>query len=238
MFWDLAGCEEAFPRMLQEPVAWALPIGVVSIPRLWLHDVFAYSERLSAQLQPHGRDRPLRGCLLASRGKGIIFIDGTDCLDERTFTLAHETAHFLLDHYIPRMRLVELLGTSIVEVLDGMRPPTMEERLSGIFVEESLLPQLHTLERDTDGSPSSESTRKMESEADLLAIELIAPESEVVRTCKAHGRTSTSELASILVHSFGLPERVAAGYCAELVDVYGKGTFRTWIDGGEHFVEL
>jgi hypothetical protein len=238
-FWNLAGFHEEFPRNLQEPVAWALPLAVVLTPTLWLHDVVSWAVRNGVVVNHPGADRRLRGCLVAAKGKGVIFIDGTDEERERIYTLAHETSHFLLEHYLPRAKMVELYGPVITQVLDGERPATLEERLAGVLLGQSLYPDVHCMDRDDQGLFSSERTRLIECHADQLAIELLAPESAVLDSCRRRACISREGIGQVLVSGFGLPSRIARDYSAELARRWGgEPSFRSWLTGSEDFVEL
>src|SRR4051794_24155656 len=101
-FWETAGMREPFPRGLREPIARALPLVLIWLPRLrpgivqaWLIDNCVGSSCCTA-------DRRLRACLVAWRGWGYVFLDGTDAEDEQRFSLAHELAHFLKHYWQPR----------------------------------------------------------------------------------------------------------------------------------------
>src|SRR3954469_16078732 len=71
------------------------------------------------------RDRRLRGAVIAWRGFGLVCADAEDAEAERRFTVAHEAAHFLGDHFYPRQDLLHRFGAAIQPVLDGIRPPTV-----------------------------------------------------------------------------------------------------------------
>src|SRR5205085_3975397 len=122
---------------------------------------------LGAALVCGGPDRPLRGCLLACDGAGFIFLDAADPPAERTFSLAHELAHFLRDYWRPRQRAFAALGGSVREVFDGGRAPRREERLHALLRGVSLGPHVHLMARD-GGTPPPE-VAAAESDADRLA---------------------------------------------------------------------
>ena len=107
-FWEPAGhLARQFPRDIESAVAWSVPLFVVRLPHLWVHDLENYlrQRRLPASMEV--ADRPLHGCVIAIRGKGFIVVDGTDGAPELRFTMAHEFAHFLLDYQQPRLRAIE-----------------------------------------------------------------------------------------------------------------------------------
>jgi IrrE N-terminal-like domain len=150
------------------------------------------------------RDRGLRACLLARRGFGLIFVDGGMDHDERRYAVAHELAHFFTHYLEQRRRAVAQFGKQILPVLDGERPPTVAERLSEIIQHVPLGPFDDFLVRDAAGKPSA-AVIDMENEADLIAMELLAPSGEVTRmTRPGMGRVNA------LQKEFGLSSWAAA----------------------------
>src|SRR5207248_1718082 len=97
-FWAEVGADEPFPRKLRDPIR-AMPLTLEAIPILTAAAACGWLERNGITHGFSGRDRPLRGCLTASGGYGIIFLDAADPEDEQRFTLAHEVAHFLRDYW-------------------------------------------------------------------------------------------------------------------------------------------
>jgi hypothetical protein len=179
-FWKLAGGRGQYGRPvdLERAVAVALPLGVVKLPRLSTGKVAEVLSRIGTVPWSVAVDRPLRACLVADVGVGLVFLDGADPDDEQRFSLAHEVAHFLLHYIEPRRRVVQALGSAMVRVLDRSRPPTTAERLSSAMAGLSLEPFRHAMARDDSGTAAHHRTEAIEGEADDLAIELVAPEAE------------------------------------------------------------
>ncbi|WFT94390.1 hypothetical protein QA633_40080 [Bradyrhizobium barranii] len=198
-FWELAGGRSPYGRPvdLERAVATALPLGVVKLPRLSTARVTEALARIGTAQWSIAVDRPLRACLVADVGVGLAFLDGSDPEEEQRYSLAHETAHFLLHYLQPRRRVVEALGPNMKQVLDRVRPPTMAERLSSAMSGLSLEPFRHAMARDAAGVATRVRTESIEGEADDLALELVAPEAE--RLDFSH--LSPDSLASV----FGLP---------------------------------
>ena len=236
-FWKEAGGPAPFPRDLEDAVMWALPLAVLKVPRLWVHDVRALlRERRIPSCLP-APDRPLRGCLVAHQGKGCVLMDGTDPPDERRFTLAHEAAHFMLDYLEPRRRAVARLGAGIVDVVDGRRAPRVDERIDAVLTGTPIGVHTHLMDRRADGVIGCAGIAGVEDRADRLALELLAPAAEVERRLAGAGRLprfadAVARATAMLRDELGLPPAVAGPYARALYrERYGGPSFREWVDG-------
>ena len=235
-FWMLAGGAPDYPCDLESSLTWALSLDVRSVPGLRVSHVNAHARRAGLPYHFLGRDRRLCGCLLAYRDGGVVFLDADMPEDERRFTLAHELAHFLLDYRAPRMRALTALGEGVRPVLDGQRPPTVEERVHAVLEGTKLGVVGHLMERPTSGLPSS-AVLGIETRADRLALELLAPVSLVLE--KAVGlrgmsyRERVDALAALLVREHGLPAGVAEKYAGGLLHAHDGPKFRDWLAGSD-----
>lgn len=211
-FWEQAGEIEPFPRELRRAVAYALPLGIVELPRLGLGGLRHYLTRRGLGCAPGGADRRLRAALVARVGQGLVFLDGTDPPDERRFSLAHELAHFLADYWLPRRRAARQVGPGSLEVLDGRRAATRVERIDAALASVALAAHVHLMERTPDGHPAGAAIGRAERAADALALELLAPTEVALAVLEvAPGRP-----AAALAERFGLPPGVAEAYAARL----------------------
>jgi hypothetical protein len=176
-FWVQAGGRREYGRPvdLERAIAYSLPLAVCRMPALSVVKIGEVLKRIGTVPWTHTADRPLRACLIADLGVGLVFLDGADPPDEQRYSLAHEVAHFLLHYLKPRLAAVETLGGRIVEILDRRRPPTTAERLSSALAAVPLEPFRHAMGRSPDGQPSHHRTYGMEAEADDLALELLVP---------------------------------------------------------------
>lgn len=235
-FWTLAGTAPEYPCDLEGSLTWAVPLDVRAVPRLRVSHVNRYARETGLPYHFSGRDRRLCGCLLAYKDRGVVFLDAEMAEDERRFTLAHELAHFLLDYRAPRMRALAVLGESVRPVLDGLRPPTVEEGVHSVMAGTPLGVMGHLMERPSTGLPSS-AVLSIETRADRLALELLAPAATLLE--KAAGlrgmpyRARVDALAALLVREHGLPAGIAGRYASGLLHSDGGSRFRDWLSGQE-----
>jgi hypothetical protein len=227
LFWHLAGEVENYPRTLERAVSLALPIALVKLPHLGLLSIERWLRmRQITNFTFHCQNRRVRGCLVAFCGKGLVFVDGTDPVDELRFSIAHEVAHFLLDFWLPRQNAQQNLGPAILEVMDGIRPPDVNERVYALLNNIKIGLQTNLLERNSESGEDALFTWKAEDRADKLALALLAPPEAVLANCDLTGATFPARHESVincLVTSFGLPASVAPGYSLELLHQIGKG---------------
>jgi hypothetical protein len=213
-FWTMAREEEPFPRNLRRPIARAVPLSVVLLPKLSVRAALRWLQNSGLVCELSGGDRPLRACLVARNGHGVALVDGSDSDDEQRFSIAHELAHFLRDYWSVRRRILTRLGPAALEVLDGKRSPSVPERFHAILRDVPLGFHLHLMERNAQGDPLTLSIAQAESDADRLAYELLAPAEHVLGIGVP---TSIQALACGLQHSYGLPAEQASRYAGILL---------------------
>lgn len=178
-------------------------------------------------------DRVMHGLILPLRGSALIFINADEPEREQRFTIAHEVAHFLLDHELPRQRAITQLGNGIREVLDGNLAPQLSEEVIAVIRGIELRQPVHPIEKDGDGSFRSWATFNAEKDADRLARELLAPRREVISYTLA-GNQKPSYKAFVekcsehLEQYYLLPTPAAYEYAAKLA---------YWITNGPSFMD-
>jgi len=204
-----------FPRDLAEDLPLVLPLTVVPLPGLTPRQGL---EWLVSHRRAHGglveTDDLKHGFTVAHAGVGVLFLNSEDPPDEQRFTLAHEVAHFVLDHLQPRSRVLRARGESILPVLNGKQEPTVAEQLFSVLERMPYRTQANFMDRNDKGGPRTGQVMESEQRADRLAFELLAPRSELLPLLHQAGR---KELEAELVSRFGLPVREARTYARWLL---------------------
>lgn len=204
-----------FPRDLAEDIPLMLPLTVVPLPGLTPRKGL---EWLVSHKRAHGglvgTIELKHGFTVAHAGKGFLFLNSTDPPDEQRFTLAHEVAHFVLDHLQPWRRALRARGESIRPVLKGEQEPTVEEQLFSVFERVPYRTQANFMDRNDKGKPRTGQVMELEQRADRLAFELLAPRQELLPLLNHAGR---KELEASLISRFGLPVKEAQTYARWLL---------------------
>lgn len=172
----------------------------------------------------------MRGCLVAFRGDGFIFVDGSDPEDEQRFTLAHELAHFLTDYRLAREKAIKKFGPDITEVFDGLRQPTVTERVHALLAGTHIGVYTNLMERNEASGDFNSSVWQIEDRADRIALALLAPPEEVLTMAAAASQFAErhSAITALLRRHFGLPESIAAAYGRSLLVSIGRGP--SWVE--------
>jgi hypothetical protein len=173
----------------------------------------------------------VRGCLIAYGGHGTIFVDGSDPADEQKFTIAHELGHFISDYLIVRETAISKFGETITDVLDGLRRPTVTERVHAALISTSLVIYTNLMERDETSNSAHPGVWKIEDRADRIALALLAPPEEVLEianTSENNFQQRHQTMVSVLHECFGLPIQIADAYAWSLLDRMGRGP--SWVE--------
>jgi hypothetical protein len=216
-FWQPLGRPEPIPRFLRDPIRWSnLDLEIREWRGLTVRTAERFLARKGAAWCCGTADRPLRACLAGCNGGGLILLDAADPPAERTFSLAHELAHFLRHYEQPRRRACRRLGERVAEVFDGRLAPTHEERIGALLAGVPLGYYVHWMERGP--RPAARGVAAAEEEADRLAYELLAPAAAVAaRVTETPGEPRPGEVAEMLREVFGLPAAPAEDYARLLV---------------------
>jgi Zn-dependent peptidase ImmA (M78 family) len=213
-FWNLAGMShQSYPRDLEEAITNSFQLTIQSVEGLRISKVQNWFSNQRITIPLNMPDRSLRGCLITHGEVGFVFLEANDSEAEKRFTLAHELAHFLRDHQYHRNRVMKTLGSRGIEIYDGNRVPESSDHLEAILRGVTLQAFIHLMNRD---SAFQDEVHASETEADRLALEILAPE-RMVRERVSLG--SLESLSRVLVDEFGLPSGVASEYAKTFFDL-------------------
>jgi hypothetical protein len=224
-FWANADDDPLFPRGLHLPVLMNLPLAIIEIDGLTLGNLDEWLHRHHLPQLGDVTDRPLRGCVVAYGGIGLLFVDRSDDPDQRRQTLAHEAGHFIVDYLIPRENVIQR-RPELLDVLDGEREPTDVERFDALLADLPVGFHTHLLERDTHGGHLSVVTADVEDRAERLAFELLAPLQRVLAELPS---TAQHEIPQLLQERFGLSAGAATRY-AGYIERYRPRRPRTLLE--------
>lgn len=220
------GNPSRFPRDLAAVAMLHFPIQIKQIPGLTLGAANNWFLARGSARAFDGENRPLHGCCFIDKGHGTLFVDANDAPDEKRFTIAHEFAHFLLDHHLPRLAALKFFGDDILPVLDGVRPATIIERFRSVRMQLPIGAVTNLMERARDAGAAYEIS-SIEARADRLALALLAPADLVLADLPAISYESQLALVSTRLHEvFGLPDQVAALYADALLLALGRAPAR------------
>ena len=209
-FWGGMAAPEEFPRDLDLPILINLPVAIIEIEGLTVDSLDQWLQRHHLPPLRAVADRPLRGCLAAYAGVGVLFVDESDEPNQRRLTMAHEAGHLVVDYLLPRedvaRRRPELLA-----VLDGDRAATNAERFDALLADVPIGFHTHLLERDPHGGHLSSATAQVEDRAERLALELLAPLRSVLQEV-----ADDQDPQTILIERFGLPSGAATRYAKHI----------------------
>jgi hypothetical protein len=222
-FWADTDLADAFPRNIEQAIALKLPVTIVKLPVVTIRAIGQWLRRHNRNpvFPPYHRD--LMGCLYADGGHGFIFVCGADEPEEQRFTIAHDIAHFLVDYWWPRLLVMQAMGPSIIEVLDGHRRARPDERVSAVLSRVRLGPHWHLLPRHGADPDGEGNIAPVEDRADDLGRELVAPRScvlQILRALPRRRRADPDAACHALGAFFGLPAyvfqlEVAAVHCEQ-----------------------
>ena len=203
---------EQFPRDVELAVLWRLPLAIIELPHLSGAGVVEWLAARGIQLPVHTPPGGLRGALVAFAGSGVLFVDATDGPAERRVTLAHETAHFVVDHWLPRLELAER-APHLLAVIDGVRQANDDDRVDALIARAPLGVQTHLFERDVAGAMLTPEVKQLEQRAAQIAWEVLAPQAVIAQHIS---ESDPFALVRSLEVDFGLPRTAAREYAQHL----------------------
>jgi hypothetical protein len=223
--WAAAPAPARAARDVGAAVAWSSPVAVVSLPRLALPAVNRWLSEHGIPRLDSDTDMPLQGLLVAWRGHGLIFVDGTLGEAERRFVIAHEQGHFVLDYAEPRRRVLTD-APDLLAVIDGHRSATAADRARAALARVPLGVHQHLLQRDQGGGAALDVIAS-EDDASQYAIELLAPWDDVLRKLRGAGfrqepyAEQLGGATEMVVREFAVPAGPARSRTAAALDELG-----------------
>lgn len=195
------------------------PIVICIIPKLTTTSMSLWFEKnqlpVPKTLIKHNK-KQIRGGIIAKGGGAVIFLDGVDDIHQRRYSLAHEAGHYFIEHFFPREDLIKRLGDSIIEVINGYRLPTPEERVQALLNHTSLMFYTHFFSYENNYSLK-------ESSADSFAFEALAPHQCVLSLLPdlINQSSEIPRIVNVLENKFKLPNSIAELYAHQICCRYG-----------------
>ena len=122
-----------------------------------------------------------------------ILVEKNDAEDERRFTVAHEAAHHILEVKRHQERVARRMGRDFIGVLHGLREATPDERIDAWLHDVRADALVHFMDRAPTDEYGCARTLYAECLADDLAVEILAPRAELIRSLSALGSIGFSE---------------------------------------------
>ena len=219
-FWKLADGPIGYPVDISYAVMSALEVYVEEVANL---TTGAAEARSGGGKGAHEKiaERAIHGCLLVGRSGAAILVEKNDDADEKRFTVAHEAAHFILEVKRHQERAALRMGRDFLGVLHGLREATPDERVDAWLRDARPSALVHFMDRAPTGGYGCTRTLDAECLADDLAVEILAPRAELIRSLSALGSIGFSEALRAARHiaerRFGLPPTIAERYAQRTV---------------------
>jgi hypothetical protein len=218
-FWSLAPDPLRADRDVEAAIAWSTPLAVVMMSPLTLESVQRWLTAHDIPVAGQSPHDEVRGFLVAWRGVGMVFCDGTGAAAERRFTLAHEVGHFILDYAEPRHRVLRD-APDLLQVVDGVRPATGSDRAQALLAGVPIGVHVRLL----DGGPGH-ADRHAEDEASRFALELLTPWDEVVSAIRelapAALRRTPGQAVALIANRYDIPLYAARTRARQALDAVG-----------------
>lgn len=220
-FWRRAGGWPTPPVDIGYAATCALEVGVRQVPGLTTGNAVHHLRHFGVARADSGSERELHGCIsIGSRG-GMILVEMCDDDSQQRFTVAHEVSHYILEVHRHHRRAAQRMGDDYVAALYGRREATSTERIDTWLNNLRSSSITHFMDRGSNGGYSCGNTLEAECSADRLALEILAPRVEMVRTVldcrKLPFRDVDDAVRRFAEKRFGLPNEVAGPYASRLV---------------------
>ena len=212
-FWRRASGPSGFPVDIQYAAMSALEVYVEEVEGLTTSNAFSRIQNPERGESDQIAKRRLHGCIAVSRKGAAILVEESDDEAQKRFTVAHEAAHFILEVKRRQERVESRLGHEFSDILHGRLEATPTERIDAWLRNVRSDALLHFMDRLPGGGYGCARTAVSECLADELAVEIIAPRSELIAATSSFETMSFSDsiiaAQRVAERRFGLPEEIA-----------------------------
>lgn len=210
-----------FPVDMRYAPMCALDVYVEEVASLTTGKAASRLERLGIRTPDGIDERAIHGCLIVGRSGAGVLVEENEGEAQKRFTIAHECAHFILGVRRHQERAASRMGQDFTDVLHGLRGATPDERIDAWLRGVRSDALVHFMDRTPTGGYGCARTGDAECLADDLAVEILAPRSELIRNLHSFGRMGFSEsliaARGIAERRFGLPAETAEHYANRVV---------------------
>ncbi|MYE54390.1 MAG: ImmA/IrrE family metallo-endopeptidase [Chloroflexi bacterium] len=220
-FWKRAGGRPSLPADIGYAAMCALEVYVEQVDNLTTVTAASRIEGVGIRRPAGVSERRIHGCLAVGRRGAAILVEESDNAAQKRFTIAHECAHFILEVRTNQKRAAIRLGPDFSRVLHGLREATPTERIDARLNNVRSDALVHFMDRTAAGGYGCGRIHEAECLADDLAVEILAPRSELIKSLSSFGPMDFSESLSAARRTakrrFGLPETIADWYANRVV---------------------
>ena len=217
-FWKRVGGRFDYPADIAYAATCALDVYVDEVAGLTPVSAAAHIGRGGPRLPDGADERSLHGCVIVGRSGAAILVEKSDDEAEKRFTIAHEVSHYVLEVKQRHERATDRLGREFADTLHGLREATQTERIDAWLNNTRSEAFAHFMDRAPGGRYGCSRMLEAECRADDLALEILAPRSELIAAISLMGFSESLKAAQgISERRFGLPEGVAAWYAGRVV---------------------
>ena len=217
-FWKRAGGRSGYPADIAYAVMCALDVYVDEVANLTPASAAARIGRGGLWQSDGVYERGLRGCVIVGQAGAAILVEKSDDEAEKRFTIAHEVAHYILEVKRHHERASDRLGPEFADALYGLREATPTERIDAWLSNARSEAFAHFMDRAPGGGYGCSRTLEAECAADDLAVEILAPRSELAAAISSMGFSGSLKVARrIAERRYGLPEGIAERYAGRVV---------------------
>lgn len=217
-FWKRAGGRFDYPADIAYAATCALDVYVDEVAGLTPVSAAAHIGR--EELCPLGGadERSLHGCVIVSRSGAAVLVEKCDDEAEKRFTIAHEVSHYIVEVKQRHERAADRMGRDFADTLYGLREPTLTELIDAWLNNTRSEAFAHFMDRTPGGGYGCSRTLEAECLADDLALEILAPRSEITAVISSMGLSESLKVARrVAERRFGLPNDIADRYAGRVV---------------------